>query len=279
MSKTALILAALAAFAMAISPSRAAQVSFDASPDSAARRVVNVVFAEYLQERVGVSVETAVLDLDNDKTGEILVRFVHSGSCAEDMKRCRTAVLRYWQGAWSIVLDRPAATVAFDGSKYDVPGPLTIDGTTWNWGARRYEPDGSKLGDDVKFQDVPQANMESYAAAFGAGAQKIAKPAYGIKLAYSGTKIADGADTLIVKMDGRSACGDVSGCPIRVLKKNGDKWATVLSTSSKGKVAVSKTVRGGYHDLVVQTALGYAVMGWNGKAYAVADRIEAIKSE
>lgn len=275
--------AALLAFATLLASSAAAlaapaPVAFDPSPDAAARRIVNVVFAEYLQQRVGVNVETAVIDLDSDGTGEILARFVHTGSCLADMKTCRTVVLehRNRQG-WKIVYDQPTAAVAFEKENQGVPSPLVMDGLTWKWGASRYEPDGNTLGKDVAFSDVPSASVDSYAVAFGEGARKLAAGGYGVKFRYSGDAV--GKDTLVVSMNGKVVCGDVTGCPVRILAKDGKTWKPVLSTSSKGRIAVSDTVRGGYHDVVMQTGLGYAVYGWNGNGYSIAKRVEAVKGE
>lgn len=271
---TAAFLAATASAAFAA----AGPVAFDPSPDASARRIVNVVFAEYLQQRVGASVETAVIDLDGDGTGEILARFVHTGSCLEDMKTCRTVVLRHKPTrGWGIVLDQPSATVAFAPDNLGVPSPLTLDGLVWQWGRSRYEPQADSIGKDVSFSDVPAASAASYAAAFGEGAKKLASGNYGVKLHYSADRLADGKDTLVLSMDGKVACGELTGCPVRVLAKEGETWKTILSTSSKGKVAVADAVRGGYHDLIVQTPLGYAVYGWTGNAYTVAKRLEAVK--
>lgn len=271
-------LAAAASLAFVTSTASASPIVFDSASDSQARRVVNVVFAEYLQERVGVTVETAVVDLNNDRTGEIFARFVHTGSCVDSMTKCRTVVIRHEQGrGWRIVLDRMAASVDYAAHSQSVPGPLKLDGVTWKWGKARYEPDGSTLGETVSFKDVPAANSQSFAAAFGQGAQKLAAGNHGVKLKYSDLKVADGAETLLVKMEGSIVCGDVTGCPVRLLQKNGDTWAPVLSTTTKGDLAVTDTVRAGYKDLVVKTDLGFAVLGWNGSGYAVADRLEAVK--
>lgn len=280
MMKTCLLAAAALAASAVASAAAPSTIAFDPSPDAAARRIVNVVFAEYLQQRVGASVETAVIDLDGDKTGEVLARFVHTGSCLDDLKTCRTVVMKYQgRSGWKIVLDQPAASVAFQPDNMGVPAPLVIDGVAWKWGKGRYEPDGSALGKDVSFSDVPKESAGSYASAFGEGAKKLAAGNFGVKLRYSSAKLADGKDTLVVTMNGKVACGDVTGCPVRILAKDGEAWKPVLSTSSKGKVAMADSVRGGYHDVVVETNLGYAVYGWNGSGYSVAKRLEAVKGE
>lgn len=253
----------------------AAPVAFDPSPDAPARRIVNVVFANYLQDRIGASVETAVLDLDNDGTGEIAVRFVHTGSCAEGLRKCRTAVISHDNGEWKIVFDRYVETLEFEPRSGRIPGPIVADGITWTWGAGyAYAPDGRELGEDVSLQPVPAASAQSYAAAFGPGAQKLAEGGHGVRFSYAQDAIAGGAETIIVKMEGGPSCGEATGCPVRILRKDGEKWVPVLSTTTKGKLAVMDTVRAGYRDLVVETKLGYAVLGWNGSGYAVAERYE-----
>jgi len=274
--RTSPTLAALALASFLAPAANAAPVAFDASPEAPARRIVNVVFAQYLQERVGASIETAVLDLDGDGTGEIAVRFVHTGSCAEGLKKCRTAVIRHDAGEWRIVLDRHAESLDFGGPSGPLPGPLAVDGVTWRWGKGfAYAPDGKGLGTEVSFQAVPAASAQSYAAAFGEGAQRLAAGGHGVRISYSTDKVADGAETMLVKMEGGVSCGEATGCPVRLLRKDGDKWTPVLSTTTKGKLAVTDTVRAGYRDIVVETKLGYAVLGWNGNGYAVADRFES----
>src|SRR5690606_37082130 len=135
--------AAIAAF-LVPAAALASPIAFDTSPDAPARRIVNVVFAQYLQERIGASVETAVLDLDNDGTGEIAVRFVHTASCAEGLKKCRTALISHERGDWKIVFDRYAETLEFRPHDGRIPGPIIADGVPWKWSrGHAYAPDGS----------------------------------------------------------------------------------------------------------------------------------------
>jgi hypothetical protein len=267
--------AATAALMISASALQAAPLAFDDSPRAQARTVVNVVFGDYLAQRVAAKVETAVVDLDKDGVGEIVARFVHSGSCTADMKVCRTVVIRHDNKNWRIVLDHPAATVeALDGPN-GVPAPVKIDRVTWKWKYPTYAPTADGMGESVSMDRVPQNTVASLAPAFGVGAAKLIASDPRYTLSFAKPKISDKDEFLAVTLDGGSACGEKTGCPVRILRKEKDGWRPVLSTSAASAVFLGSAQRGGYRDLVVDTKQGFAVYGWNGGKYILADRVEA----
>jgi len=265
--------AALAAFLSV--PSAAAPVTFDESTGSPARQIVNVVFADYLGQRVGAVVQTATVDLDSDRTGEIVARFVHTGSCDADMKKCRTVVLRYGLHNWEILLDRYAETVEVLEQNTRIPSRIKVDNVTWRWDSPFYAPTSEGLGEKVELAEVPASSADALAAAFGSGAEKLVGSGFGVKLSFARPNLAE-EETLLVKLDGDTVCGSFTGCPIRVLKKNGEKWSNVLESYTRGDVTLAKTKRQGFRDIVVETDAGFAVLGWTGNGYSVADRIEKV---
>jgi hypothetical protein len=263
----------LAVFLASTASLSAAPVALSDSPYAQARSVINVVFGNYMQSLTGVKVESAVVDLDGDSKGEIVARFVHSSACRDAAKACRTVVLRHMGGDWKIILDRFADTLDVSKGYRDVPAPIKVDATEWSWDGGRYLPKVDTLGSELSFKPVTAKARDSIGRAFG---QPAKLDAAGMKISYSYTQdgLSKGNDLMLVKMEGSVVCGKFSGCPVRVLKKEGDAWRPVLSSATTGKVLTSKMSRQGYRDILIETKDGALQMGWTGSAYAVADRIE-----
>jgi hypothetical protein len=268
--KATLALAALLALPVSVA---AQPIALSDSPYHQARSVINVVFGSYMATLTGVTVQSAVVDLDGDDTGEIVARFVHSSSCRAGAKVCRTVVLRHMGGGWKIILDRFADSLEVGKGYRDVPAALKVDGKTWDWDGRRYTPEVSELGTELQLKDVAAASRPSVGKAFG-NAEKLEAAGYRIAYTYTQDGLSKNKDLMLVKMSGKVVCGELNGCPIRVLKKDGDVWKPVLESATTGKVISTKTSRQGYNDIVIETKDGALQMGWTGTAYAVADRIE-----
>ena len=268
--KTALALASLLAIS---APAVAAPIALSDSPYEQARSVVNVVFANYIAGLTGVSIQSAVVDLDGDRNGEIVARFVHSSSCRDGNKACRTVVLRHMQGNWKIVLDRFADKIDVGSGYRDVPAPIQLDGKGWEWTASRYLPQVAALGTDLPMKELAAAAKPSIGKVFGSPEKLEAK---GIPVTYTFTQegLSTKNDIMLVKMEGDSVCGKISGCPVRVLKKEGESWKPVMASATTGRILVSKLSRQGYNDILLETRDGALQLGWTGTGYAVADRIE-----
>lgn len=268
------ILTAVSAVLLSAS-AHAAPLSLDPSPNAQARPVVNVVFAPYLATRVGATVETAVADLDKNGVGEVVARFVHSGSCRDDMKTCRTVVLRHDGNAWKIVFDHAVAALeVLEGSR-GVPAPLRADRITWSWDYPVYAPTTDGVGKAVDLEFAAPALSKSLAPAFGDGAAKLAATGASYRFGYASAKLSEKEEFLVVKMTGQNVCGIKTGCPVRLLKKGKEGWSTALATTTKDSVYLGNTEREGYRDVVISTDMGFTVYGWNGEKYALADRVEA----
>lgn len=279
MSKFVSALGALG-IALLSGPAVSAATPLDPSPDAKGRSVVNAVFRDYLSQLVGVQVQTAVVDVEGDGVAEIVARFVHTSSCRVGMTQCRTVVIRYDSQKWGVILDRPSDVI-------DIPKPtgrwnfgeIAVDGAKWNWNGKAYAPVLAGVGSKVDFARVPAATVGPIAVAFGAGAVKLAaSPDNGIAFEFARPRVSEKGDHIIVRMTGKVACGDVVGCPVRLLEKDGDSWRTIMEGSSFGDVAVSRVARDGRADLVLGTKKGYVVMGWTGKSYGIADTVEATAS-
>lgn len=266
---------ALAAVLLSSIAATAAPLNLDPDPKAQAKSVVNVVFGEYLAQRIAAKVETGVVDLDKDGVGEIVTRFVHTGSCSADMKICRTAVIRHDGRTWRVVFDHPVAQIEVLDGPNGVPAPIKADKISWNWKFPTYAPSADGVGDRVALEAVPAATVPSLAPAFGAGAAKLAAADPRHSFSFARPKLSESDEFLAVTMRGGSACGKDTGCPVRILRKEKDGWRPVLSTTATSAIFVGNAQRGGYRDLVVDTKAGFAVYGWSGKGYALADRVEA----
>lgn len=267
------VLLALPGNMAAAAPSR-----LDPSPDAPGRLVVNAVFHDYLDRLVGAQIETAVVDVDSDGVGEILARFVHSGACREGMARCRTTLIRHVDGRWRIVLDRPADGVEIDGprGKWEF-SDVIIDGVRWQWRDRSYRPSLDGLGSALEMAPLPRSAVPGIAVAFGTGATRLASDGGSeIGFEFARPDLSQSGEFLLVRMTGDVGCGDGGGCPVRLLQRDGENWKSIMAASSIGEIGVSNVFRSGRRDLVLGTGRGFAVMGWSGSGYGVADVIEAI---
>lgn len=268
-------LAAAATLLLSTATIHAAPMVLDPDPRAQARSVVNVVFGDYLAQRVAAQVETGVVDLDKDGVGEIVSRFVHTGSCAQDMKVCRTTIIRHDGNTWRVVFDHPISQIEVLDGPNGVPVPFKADKVTWKWDFPTYAPTADGIGEPVSMDPVPAGTVASLAPAFGAGAAKLTEADPRHSLSFARPELSGKDEFLAVTLKGASACGSETGCPVRVLRKEKDGWRPVLSTSATSTIFVGNAQRGGYRDLVVDTKTGFAVYGWSGKGYALADRVEA----
>lgn len=257
--------------------SSASAVEFDTSPSSQPRAVVNAVFRDYIGVLVGAQIETSVVDINSDGVGEIVARFVHSGSCRDGNKKCRTVMIRHNANKWGIVLDTYADKIDVPKTEKYIFSVIDVDGVKWKWNSMSYAPLMDGIGDKVVFSPVPADMAQPLATAFGPGAVKaITAGNLGISLEFNKPNISSKDEYLLVRMKGATACGDLAGCPVRLLQKVDNAWQTVLEASSVGDVSISKITRDDHRDIVFGTKTGFVTMGWSGKYYALADTVEAV---
>ena len=90
-----LLKAALVALPALLAPALpgAAGVALRADPAAPEAAVARALYGGFLAANPDAALETALIDLDGDRRGEIAVRFRHASTCDGD--RCHTAVLRH----------------------------------------------------------------------------------------------------------------------------------------------------------------------------------------
>ena len=263
---------------------QAAPIELREQIQSRERELVNVMFSNYLSDRVGASVQTAVVDMDGDGVGEIISRFVHTSSCDAQMERCRTTISRFADGKWAVIFDRYAKKIdevfprrRAAQTSVVLPGPIVVDGQKWEWSpfSKSYSPNADTNWTAVEWVEVPSSQIASYASFFGETTAKLLADSRGGRISYAKTPISKAKDTVLLKLEGEAVCGMRSGCPIRVIKQKDGKWETILSTTAMKDVSRVVTERDGLNDIAMSTSLGFAVFGWNGNNYSIADRIES----
>jgi len=255
----------------------ASAVEFDTSPSSQSRAVVNAVFRDYIGTLVGAQIETAVVDINSDGIGEIIARFVHSSSCRDGAKKCRTVMIRHNADKWGIVLDTYADKIDVPKTEKFIFSVLDIDGLKWKWNSLSYAPLIESAGEKITFSPVPAEMMKSLGTAFGPGAVKAIEAGnLGIWLEFSKPNLGAKDEYLLVRMKGATACGDLAGCPVRLLQKIDNAWQTILEAGAVGDVVISRISRDGHRDIVFGTKKGFVSMGWSGKYYALAETVESV---
>ncbi|WP_310622380.1 hypothetical protein [Flexibacterium corallicola] len=238
--------------------------------------VIKQLFRSYISARPGIKVLAGAHDLNNDGVAELVARFEHSSSCKQGYKSCRTVILRHVPQGWRFVLDRFSKTIEIHRIQHQSYASLKTDDVTWYWEGKSYKPMVTGRGSEVKFEKIDSAKSQSLSAAFGVGARKLNKKDP-ISLSIADLPQSSGRiKILLAKGDG--VCGKLNGCPIRIIHRSEDnRWKTILSSSTFGKVQVSETLRNGLPDLTLETKQGYITLGWSGNGFGIVDRAEAVK--
>lgn len=257
----------------------AAEIPFRAAPDASEAGIVQALYGDFLASNRAVAVESALVDLDGDRVGEVAVRFRHASTCTGE--RCHTAVLRHDGSGWRVVFEKRTQTLATGAASPGRGGAnmaaLVADGReVWRWDGRgSYRPLLDSIG-TVVVADKP-ADRTVAAAAAKAMQRDLAGPyaeatAIGGDVRFLATPIdiAASGRSWLVSVDSESLCGGVLGCPQIVLLPEGKGLRSALVTYGIGAVAVLATKSGGLHDLAFADGEGFRTMRWDGSAYRVA---------
>lgn len=222
-----------------------------------------------------VAVETAVLDLDDNGTNEVLVR---SADC-EDGQPCRTLVYRMMVEDWAAVFDRSVTSLETGSPGLGAMKDLEADGLVWKWRSQGYRVDVASSGEQVAFSLAPADYAQPLANQFGAGAGILfgQQKATTVEVAAVDLEGA-GASEVLVRLQGPGVCGRVYGCPIRLLKVVDGQYVTLLEGFASGGVALSSVMRDGRKDIISQLpGGGFAVYGWTGDVYGESEIVKGVK--
>lgn len=277
-----LLRAALLALPALLAPAvaSAAEVALRADPAAPEAAVARALYGGFLAANPDAALETALVDLDGDRTGEIAVRFRHASTC--DGNRCHTALLRHGPAGWKAAFERRAGRIETGAPSPGRGGANMADivvdgGEVWRWDGRgAYRP----LLESVGTLAVPglPAPGPVREAALKALEGELAGPlaearGMGEEIRLLAAEIAIGATggkAWLVAADAPSLCGGVMGCPQVVLVPAGKGLRPALVTYGVGAVAVMRSASRGVRDLAFADVEGYRTMRWDGTAYRVA---------
>lgn len=236
------------------------------------RPTAEVLMSREIGAVPGAHVETAMVDVDGDGVGEVVVRIVHGSTCDGSRQFCRTAVFRHDGRTWRRVLDVPAKSLALGDADARGQRPLIIDGDevrTLKSGTFRVDAAASGAT-KVRFAPSVGAKAREIAASFGPGAVRLLDGKADLKVSAGVAELdAKSGAQAVYRLEGSVACGLV-GCPVRTVVRKGGRDVVVLEGFAKGDVWVMGSGRDGVRAMVLDSAVGPVAYAFDGRRY-VAD--------
>lgn len=261
-----------AAFAQGAKPApQQPALSFGKAASGGRERAVLGQFRPEMAADEGL--ETAVVDIDEDKVVEVFARARSKAFCDEGGKRCRTVMLKYARGKWAIGFDRSVEKIELGERGYAAMPALVLDGgrETDRWTGEAYAVDLAATGKQLAFSPAPANAAALLAAQFGTAAVTLQK-AGRAKVSVAEAALEGSESVVVAKLEGDGACGRVLGCPLRGLKVKDGTYQTVFEGFSTGGLSVMPVARGGWKDIITESKGGYALYGWGGAKYGLAER-------
>lgn len=249
-------------------PSGAGIVAFVDAPKNSFARDVAVAVNPELKD---AAYDVAQYDLNGDGKAEVLVKLKGEKDCDEsDKSRCRVVVMHETSQGWGRMLDRRAnevrvGTIGFGGFR-----SLSLDGREgYVYNGRAYRIDMAQTGRPLTFTAAPTAAKPLLVAQFGEGARKL----QGVEVKVASATLSEGRTLVFARLEGPGACGAAFGCPWRLLQSKDGAYTVVSQGMGGPDVSILGVVRGGWRDVAVKQPNGYAVYGWAGERYVLAERV------
>lgn len=260
----------LAALAVLLSASAAvAEVIPFAQPKDGAQELA--ILASFFGERELVDLRTAIIDINSDNVSEVFARYQGAEDCTAE-GACRTVGLRFVGDDWKVVFDSPAKSIETGAPGFGAIKALVVDGISWTWQSNAYAIDVSSAGVPVAFSAAPSESAELLVYQFGQGALELFRANQRVTIEISGAQLAGDSTQVVARLGGPGVCGRVMGCPIRVLNVVDGQYSVLLEGYASGDVIISGSDREGWKDIMTAMPnFGFAVYGWDGERYGVAD--------
>ncbi len=236
------------------------------------RPTAEVLMSREIGAVPGAHVETAMIDVDGNGVGEVVVRIVHGNTCDGTRQFCRTAIFRHDGREWRRVLDVPAKSLAIGDADARGMRPIVIDGDevrTLQSGTFRVDAQASGAK-KVRFAASSGQRAREIAAVFGPGAVRLLDGKADVRVS-SGTVELDAKSgpQPVYRLEGAAACGLV-GYPVRALVRKEGREGVILEGFAKGDVWVMDAGRDGVRAMILESAVGPVAYAFDGRRY-VAD--------
>ena len=245
---------------------------FESVENSPAKPIIAAMFSEYISERPGVKIYSAVVDLDYDGIGEIVVRFEHTESCFSDNISCRTVFLKYAPDVehprWQVKFDSFVNELDIFGDENSSSIHINTDNLVWKFDQARFWLESDRGSSELIMDPVPADSTEFIIGAFGAGAINFTNSENrDVKFSYAFVPTLEQSELLVLSANGAGICGSYIGCPLRIIRKVNDKWDVVLKAAAENSIKVRSFHRQGIPDFSLATPNGIAIFGWTGTQF------------
>lgn len=249
-------------------PSGAGAVTFIVAPKNSFSREVAIAVNPEVKD---VDFDVAQYDLNADGRAEILIKLKGDKDCdVHDKARCRVVVMQETPQGWGKLLDRRAAQVTVGNIGFGGFRSLSLDGREgFVYNGKTYRIDLAQTGRPLTFSDAPAQAKALLIAQFGDGARRLKD----VSVKVASASLAEGKTLVFARLEGPGACGAAFGCPWRLLQPKDGSYTVVSQGMGGPDASILGVVRGGWRDLAVKQPNGYAVYGWAGERYVLAERI------
>lgn len=246
-------------------------VSMNSNQDSDAYRLAQNLYSEDLARYRGHSLQTAVIDIDDDNAGELALRIQSGESCSDGY--CLTMIAQYdsSEQRWVELLRTETLTPnirllpAEDSERQHI---VFDDDYAFVWGGESYKRDLSVTMETIDWsrntdQDVLDAiirddNYQYYNPEIDENAS--------IMVGYADINN-DGRDETFVRIDSTYSCGSLIGCAVFAY---GDLSATPFyQGTSRYFMRVSPDLRNGFKRIIVSNMMGDVAHYWDGNEWTV----------
>jgi hypothetical protein len=113
--------------------------------------VVQSMYGESIAKTPGISVETALADLEGKQTASIFVRFKGPGLCAADGETCTTVLLVHDGTEWREAFERTSRTLTLGPQAGGWRMIVADGGERWFWTPQGFRPDPARFGTALAF--------------------------------------------------------------------------------------------------------------------------------
>ncbi len=258
---------------------QSAPVEFHSVENSLEQPIITAMFSEYIANRPGIKIYSTLIDLDYDGIGEIAIRFVHSQSCFSDQISCRTVILQHdnlnSRQGWLVKFDSFVNALEIFEPNDSNSIHIIADDLVWKFDQSEFKLISDSSNTELIMELVPVESLEFIVGAFGTGAMTLTNNENSdIKFFYAFVPTMDKSQLLVLSATGSGICGEYIGCPLRIIRKVGNKWNVVLKAGAKDSIKVRNFYRDEIPDISIETPTSLETFGWSGEQYKVLNRLQ-----